>query len=99
MDNVRGRWGGWLLQRNLSEKLTLGAEVFGHGDEGPGTPSPRSSTLVDFGGYYNFNPGFSLLFACGHSVAGQSETYAYLGLYWTWGNQSARSLLGALHRI
>jgi len=21
----------------------------------------------------------------GHSIAGQSETVAYLGLYWTWG--------------
>jgi hypothetical protein len=23
----------------------------------------------------------------GHTVVGQSETYAYLGLYWTWGRE------------
>jgi hypothetical protein len=39
--------------------------------------------MLDFGGY-SFHPGFSLLFAGGHSVAGGSETYAYLGLYHTW---------------
>lgn len=36
------------------------------------------------------NPGFSVLFAVGHSVAGQAETYAYLGLYWTWGTGGAK---------
>jgi hypothetical protein len=92
-------FGGWLLQRDLSKKLTLGGEVFAHGGEGPGTPSPRSSTLADFGGDYNFKPGFSLLFAYGHSVAGQCETYAYLGLYWTWGNKPAKNLIGHLWRF
>jgi hypothetical protein len=78
-------FGGWLLQRTISQKLTLGVEVFAHGGEGPDSPSPRGSTMVDLGGFYNFNPGFSLLFAAGQAVAGQSETYAYLSLYWTWG--------------
>lgn len=42
---------------------------------------------MDFGGYYYFkNPGFQLLFCYGHAVAGLPETYAYVGLYWTWGN-------------
>lgn len=80
---------GWLLQRDFGKKWTLGGEIFYHGPEGNGTPSPRSATMVDFGGYYYFrNPGFQLLFACGHSVAGQTENYAYLGLYWTWGPKS-----------
>jgi hypothetical protein len=86
---------GWLVQRDLSKKLTLGAEVFAHGGQGPASPSPRSSTLVDAGGYYNFNPGFSLLFAAGHSVAGQGETYAYLSLYWTWGKKAPAKQLNA----
>jgi hypothetical protein len=25
------------------------------------------------------------LFCYGHSVAGQTENYAYVGIYWTWG--------------
>jgi len=27
----------------------------------------------------------------GHSVAGQAENYAYLGLYWTWGGKAGDS--------
>lgn len=82
---------GWLLQRDLGRKWTLGAEFFHHGAEGYATPQTESSTLVDTGGYYYFrNHGFQLLFAYGHSVAGQTENYAYLGLYWTWGRHSAQ---------
>ena len=83
---------GWLLQKEFNKKLTLGGEVFGHGAEGqqPLIPSTRASTLVDFGGFYNFNLGFSLLFAGGHSFTGQPETYAYLGLYWTWGKDKGK---------
>lgn len=76
---------GWLLQRELSKKLTLGGEIFGHGGEGPGSSVAHSATMADFGGYYSFTPGFQLLFAAGHSFVGQGETYTYLALYWTWG--------------
>ena len=69
--------------------MTLGTEVFYHGAEGPATPQTRSATLLDVGGYYKFrDPGFQLLFCYGHTVAGQSENYAYLGLYWTWGKKA-----------
>lgn len=81
---------GWLLQRDIGKKLTLGTEVFYHGAEGLGTAQTRSATLVDVGGYYKFrDPGFQLLFAYGHTAAGQSENYAYVGLYWTWGHKDA----------
>ena len=29
--------------------------------------------------------GEQFLFCYGHSVAGQTENYAYVGMYWTWG--------------
>jgi hypothetical protein len=46
------------------------------------------SRVFDFGGYYYFRkPAFQLLFNLGHTIIGQSETYAYLGLYWTWGGK------------
>lgn len=81
---------GWLVQRDIGKKLTLGTEVFYHGAEGLATPQIRSTTLLDIGGYYKSrDPGFQLLFAYGHTVAGQTENYAYLGLYWTWGRQPA----------
>jgi hypothetical protein len=79
-------FGGWLLQRDIGNKLTLGTEVFSHGPEGLATAQTRSATLVDIGGYYYLkNPGFQLLFCYGHTAFGQAENYAYLGLYWTWG--------------
>jgi hypothetical protein len=76
---------GWLVQRQLSKKLTLGTELFGHGAEGEAATSTRASTLLDLGGIYEFKPGFDLLFAAGRSIHGQPETYTYLSLYWTWG--------------
>jgi hypothetical protein len=97
-------YGGWLVQRDIGKKWTLGGEVFSHGAEGIATPQIRASTLVDAGGYYYIrNPGFQVLFCYGHAVGGMPETYAYVGLYWTWGGskddqQSARSLLDKLHQ-
>jgi hypothetical protein len=79
---------GWLVQRDLGKKVTLGTEVFYHGPEGVGTPLNRPATMIDIGGYYKFrDPGFQLLFCYGHTAIGQPETYGYLGLYWTWGNE------------
>jgi len=44
--------------------------------------------MIDAGGYYHFkSPGLQLLFAYGHSIAGQTENYGYLGLYKTWGER------------
>src|SRR5450432_2428817 len=75
----------WLVQRDLGKKVTLGTEIYYHGPEGPATPLNHPATLVDIGGYYKFrDPGFQLLYCYGHSAIGKSETYAYLGLYWTW---------------
>jgi hypothetical protein len=80
---------GWLVQRQLNKKLTLGAELFGHGAEGEAALSTRASTMLDLGGIYEFHDGFDLLFAAGRSVYGQPETYTYLSLYWTWGPKDA----------
>jgi hypothetical protein len=83
---------GWLVQRQLNQKFTLGAELFGHGAEGPAATSTRASTLLDLGGIYEFRKfdegSFDLLFAAGRSIYGQPETYTYLSLYWTWGPKS-----------
>jgi hypothetical protein len=78
---------GWLMQRQVSKKLTLGIELFGHGTQTPDTT--RSSTLLDLGGYYEFKEGFDLQFCAGRSIYGQPETYTYLSLYWTWGPKGA----------
>jgi hypothetical protein len=83
-------YGGYLVKKEVSKKLELSAEVFSHAREGFATAQTQSSALIDAGGYYHFNSrGLQLLFAYGHSVAGQTENYGYLGLYKTWGKDKA----------
>ncbi len=92
-------YGGWLLQRDIGKRLTLGGEIFSHAREGLATPQTQSATMVDLGGFYYIkNPGLQILFCYGHSVAGQTENYAYLGLYQTWGSKPGHGLNGFLFR-
>ena len=90
---------GWLVKHEFGERLELAAEVFAHGREGIATAQTEASTMIDAGGYYHLKgEGMQLLFAYGHSVAGQTENYAYLGMYWTWGKDDKKTTAGnALH--
>ena len=74
-------FGGWLLQRDFDEHLTLGGEIF---SQGRTADTSRATTFANFGGFYNFTKNFSFLFSVGHSIAGESHLISYLGLYWTW---------------
>lgn len=87
---------GWLIKRELSEQWELGAEVFAHGAEGDAAPQTQASTMIDVGGYYHFkhNPNEQILFCYGHSIVGQTENYAYLGWYWTWGKDTKSDTSG-----
>ncbi|MGH8319439.1 MAG: transporter [Steroidobacteraceae bacterium] len=88
VDDKNFAYEGWLLQRDVGEKWTLGGEIFHHGAEGLATPQTNAATMLDLGGYYYFSkPAFQLLFAVGHTLVGQPEIYSYLGLYWTWGGK------------
>lgn len=84
---------GWLVKRELNERLELGVELFAHGREGIAAPQLERSAMVDVGGYYHFkhHEGKQFLFCYGHSVAGQTENYAYAGMYWTWGKDGKKS--------
>lgn len=81
---------GWLIKRELSEQWEMGAEVFAHGAEGSAAAQTQASTMIDVGGYYHFkhNTNEQILFCYGHSIAGQTENYAYIGMYWTWGKDA-----------
>lgn len=83
---------GWLVKKEINERLELGVEVFAHGGEGSAPAQTQASTMMDTGGYYHFknHPGEQFLFCYGHSVAGQTENYAYAGLYWTWGKDQGK---------
>jgi hypothetical protein len=68
------------VKRQINKRLELGVEVFSHAREGLAAPQTQFSIPIDAGGYYHFrNPDFQFLFAYGHSVAGQTENYAYVG--------------------
>lgn len=93
-------YAGWLVQRDIGKKLTLGAEFYTHQSEGMAAPQFQAAGMVDVGGYYYFkNPGLQLLFSYGHSVAGQTENYGYLGLYETWSSERGHGLNGFLARL
>jgi len=85
-------YGGFLLKYAFGERLELGGEVFSHGAEGDAAPQIRASTMVDVGGYYHFkDPNEQLLLSYGRSVAGLTENYLYVGMYWTWGSDKSAS--------
>lgn len=73
---------GWLLQRQIRKRLTLGGEAYHQGAQ---TIGGRQSTFADAGGYYNLHQNLSLLFMLGHTVTGERHSVGYLGLYYTWG--------------
>ncbi len=72
---------GWLLQRSITKRLTLGGETYFQSAQ---DVESRETTFIDGGGYYYFTPNLQLLFMSGHTVAGESHTTGYLGLYYTW---------------
>lgn len=88
-------YGGFLVKRKFGEQVELAIETFSHAGEGLAPPQYQASSLIDGGGYYHFHqPGLQLLFAYGHSIAGQTENYGYLGLYKTWGKDRDRTTGG-----
>ena len=74
-------FGGWQIQRNLSEGTFVGGEIFAQGSDAAGS---AGYTLMNLGGGIRLAEGFSLIFTAGHSFAGASHQVAYMGLYCTW---------------
>ena len=85
LNSAPGQWnhpyGGWLVQRDFGPHLTLGGELFAQGQS---TDSDHAYAALNFGGQYNVNEHFSLLFSAGHNVAGANHTLWYFAFYWTW---------------
>ena len=79
-------YAGWLVQRDIGQHLTLGAELFQQAADAAGGPS---STVANAGGYLKFTDNFNLLFSLGRSISGERRTVWYLGLYWTGGPERA----------
>jgi hypothetical protein len=71
---------GWLIQKDLSEHLTLGGEIVHTGATEVGG---ESDLFFNLGGQYNLNDEQHVLFSIGRSIEGSSEFLGYLGFQWT----------------
>lgn len=74
-------YGGWLLQRQFTDNLSLGGEIYSQGSTGTGAPG---YTALNVGGGYAFDKHAALIFSGGHTFAGASHLFAYLGVDFTW---------------
>ncbi len=74
-------YGGWLVQRDLSEHLSLGGEVYA---QGPDLANDDGYVALNFGGIYRFNEHYSLLASAGHSFVGDEHLLWYFAFGWNW---------------
>ena len=66
---------GWLLQRKVTDKLTLGGELFHQTAETIiTTPYDKGSTGFNLGGTYDFTDNYHLLFSAGRGVQNATDT-------------------------
>ena len=73
---------GWLLQRDFSKTLTLGAEIF---DTSPKAKGEGEETGFNIGGLLNLSEEHHILFSAGHDIRGPNAFLAYLAFQWTFG--------------
>ena len=73
---------GWLLQRKVTDELTLGAELF---HQTADTIGGRDSTGFNLGGIYDFTENYHLLFSAGRGLQNATTTNEfsyYLAFQW-----------------
>ncbi len=73
---------GWILQREISKTLTLGAELF---NTSPKTKDESDETGFNVGGFLNLSEEHHILFSAGRDLKGPSTFFAYLAFQWTFG--------------
>jgi hypothetical protein len=71
---------GWLLQRQVTEALALGGELF---HQTPDTDGGSSTTGFNFGGIYDFTVNHHLLFSAGRGLqhAATTDEFSYYAAY------------------
>ncbi|MBY0271811.1 MAG: hypothetical protein K2X02_00125 [Alphaproteobacteria bacterium] len=75
-------FGGILLQKEISEYLTLGNELYA---EGAKDRNFGARLLYNAGGTYYFTDSTYTLFSIGHSIAGEKSFVAFFGVGVEWG--------------
>jgi hypothetical protein len=78
-------FGGVVIQRDITETITLGSEFYGQGDIGQGV---RASLIWTLGGNYKLTEDLTLAVSAGHSIAGQKTLMGYVGLDFTLGGDT-----------
>jgi Putative MetA-pathway of phenol degradation len=89
-------YAGWLLQRELSEGLTLGGEVF---RATASTLDGRASVGYNLGAIVNLSEQHHLLVSLGKNLSGPAETHWYIGYQFTFapGTSTLKGLGPAFH--
>ncbi|HUW49551.1 MAG TPA: transporter [Sulfuricella sp.] len=84
-ENTKNHWFfGWQLQKDISEHLTLGGEIYHSTEQAPGA---GSSSGFNLGGFYNFDEHNHLLFSAGRGLTNVDMTNqfsSYVGYQLTW---------------
>ena len=75
-------YAGWLVQRDLGEKLTLGMEAFRNTAL---TMGGQASTSFNAGGQVNLSEKHHILFSAGRNVTGDKQSIFYVGYQLTTG--------------
>jgi hypothetical protein len=81
-DNKNYWFTGWLLQREFSKMLTIGAEIF---NISPKAKGETDETGFNVGGYLNLSEDYHILFSAGRDIKGPNTLFAYLAFQWTFG--------------
>jgi hypothetical protein len=73
---------GWEAEREISDYLTLGAEIFYQTASEKGGDG---NTGFNVGGYINFSESHHLLFSAGRDISGPNDFSYYIGYQLTFG--------------
>jgi hypothetical protein len=84
---------GWEIQKDLSDHLMLGGEIF---SEIPAQGGDGTQVDFNLGGQYNFNDSLHLLFSAGRSIYGDTDFMSYLALQWTFGPKQSAEVPASL---
>jgi Putative MetA-pathway of phenol degradation len=70
-------YAGAVIEREINERLTLGAELFGNS---PKERGGRSEVAFNIGGTWKLREHLNLLFSGGRDIVGDTHAMAYVGL-------------------
>ena len=73
---------GWEAQRDLSERITVGAEITANSPKAVGETGESGFNL---GALLSVGKGQIFMVSAGRDLHGPNHFYAYVAYYWTWG--------------